>query len=128
MLCRVLVGAYGIFSCGMHAGSSSLTRDRTRAPCIGSTESYPLDYQGSRVPCILIGVLPKLTNTNSKILVMIALMSFKYQSCCISLYILLPPLPHFSPPQVRILVIVLLWPLMGYHRSYIIRNWILDAP
>ena len=34
-------------SCGMHAGSSSLTRDQTRAPCIGSTESYPLDQQGS---------------------------------------------------------------------------------
>ena len=25
-------------SCGMHVGSSSLIRDRTRAPCIGSTE------------------------------------------------------------------------------------------
>ena len=42
------------FSCGMqtlscskHVGSSSLSRDRTRAPCIGSTESYPLDHQGS---------------------------------------------------------------------------------
>ena len=33
-------------SCGMHAGSSSLTRDRTWAPCIGSAESYPLDHQG----------------------------------------------------------------------------------
>ena len=30
------VAACGIFSCGMHAGSSSPTRDRTRAPCIGS--------------------------------------------------------------------------------------------
>ena len=35
------------FSCGMHTGSSSLTRDRTRAPCIGSAESHPLDPQGS---------------------------------------------------------------------------------
>ena len=26
---------------------SSPTRDQTRAPCIGSTESEPLDYQGS---------------------------------------------------------------------------------
>ena len=41
-------------SCGMrdlcwgrHAGSSSLTRVRTRVPCIGSVESYPLDHQGS---------------------------------------------------------------------------------
>ena len=33
-------------SCGTHVGSSSLTRDRTRAPCIGSTESYPLHHQG----------------------------------------------------------------------------------
>ena len=50
---RVLVAACGIFSCGMqnlscgmHAGSNSLTRDRTRAPCIGSTESYPLGTPG----------------------------------------------------------------------------------
>ena len=33
-------------SCGMYAGSSSPTRDWTRAPCIGSAESYPLDHQG----------------------------------------------------------------------------------
>ena len=53
-LCQVLVAACGIFSCGMrtlscgmHAGSSSLTRDWTPSPCIESTESYPLDYQGS---------------------------------------------------------------------------------
>ena len=30
-----------------HVGSSSLTRDGTPTPCIGSTESYPLDQQGS---------------------------------------------------------------------------------
>ena len=35
------------FSCGMHVGSSFPTRDQTRAPCIGSMESYPLDHQGS---------------------------------------------------------------------------------
>ena len=34
-------------SCSMHAGSSSPTRYRTRVPCIGSTESCPLDHQGS---------------------------------------------------------------------------------
>ena len=34
-------------SCGMHARSSSPTRDQTRAPCFESTESYPLDHQGS---------------------------------------------------------------------------------
>ena len=28
-------------------GFSSLTRDRTQAPCTGSTESQPLDHQGS---------------------------------------------------------------------------------
>ena len=46
-LCRVLVVACGLLSCGMHAGSSSPTRDRTWAPCIGSVESYPLGHQGS---------------------------------------------------------------------------------
>ena len=42
-----LVAPSGLLSCGMHVGSSSLTRDRTQAPCIGSTESYPLHHQGS---------------------------------------------------------------------------------
>ena len=28
-------------------GPSSLTRDRTQAPCIGSVESYPVDHQRS---------------------------------------------------------------------------------
>ena len=32
-----------------HEESSSLTRDQTQAPCIGNTQSYPLDHQGS--PC-----------------------------------------------------------------------------
>ena len=59
--CGLLVVAWGLLSCsmqtlscgmwtlscGMHAASSSPTRDWTRAPCIGSTESYPLDHQGS---------------------------------------------------------------------------------
>ena len=31
----------------MHVGSSSLTRNWTQAPCIGSRESYPLHHQGS---------------------------------------------------------------------------------
>ena len=51
-----LVAAHGLLSCGMqtlsrsmHLGSSSLTRDRTRARCIGSSESYTLRHQGS--PC-----------------------------------------------------------------------------
>ena len=30
-----------------HAGSSSLTKDQTQAPCLGSAESYPLDRRGS---------------------------------------------------------------------------------
>ena len=42
-----LVAACGLLSCSMNAGSSYPTRDQTRAPCIGSTESYPLDHQGS---------------------------------------------------------------------------------
>ena len=33
-------------SCLPHAGSSSLTRDPTQAPCYGSMESWPLDHQG----------------------------------------------------------------------------------
>ena len=36
--------------CGMHVGSSSPTRNRTGAPCVGSVESYPLDHQGSPCP------------------------------------------------------------------------------
>ena len=35
----VLGAAGGLLSCGMHVGSSSLTRDRTQAPCTGSVES-----------------------------------------------------------------------------------------
>ena len=31
----------------VHVGSCSPTRDGTQAPCIGSMESQPLDYQGS---------------------------------------------------------------------------------
>ena len=53
-LCRVLVVAGSLLSCGMwtlscgmHVGSSSLTRDRAWAPCIVSVESYPLCHQGS---------------------------------------------------------------------------------
>ena len=34
-------------------GSSSLTRDRTWDPCIGSVEYKPLDHQGSAQPWIL---------------------------------------------------------------------------
>ena len=45
--CRLLSCIMQTLSCGMHAGSSSLTRDRTQVPCIGSVESYPLDHQGS---------------------------------------------------------------------------------
>ena len=47
-----LVVARGILSCGIrtlscgrHVGPSSLTRDRTQTPCIGSMESYPLCLQ-----------------------------------------------------------------------------------
>ena len=54
---RVLVAAGGLLSCGMrtltcgmHVGSSSLTRDRTPTRCIGSMTSYPLRHQGSPQP------------------------------------------------------------------------------
>ena len=40
-------------SCGIHVGSSSLFRDRTQAPCIGTAESYPLRHQGSPSSCFL---------------------------------------------------------------------------
>ena len=39
-----------VAACGLLVAACricSLTRDRTRDPCIGSTESYPLDHQGS---------------------------------------------------------------------------------
>ena len=45
--CGLLSCTTWTFSCSMHEGSSSLTRDQTWAPCIGSSESYPLDHQGS---------------------------------------------------------------------------------
>ena len=38
-------------SCGTHVGSSSLSRDRTWAPCIATVESYPLCHQGSPLTC-----------------------------------------------------------------------------
>ena len=42
-----------LFGCSgsqlQHVGSSSLTRDRTWAPCTGSSESQPLDHQGSPI-------------------------------------------------------------------------------
>ena len=44
---RLLSCGMRTLSCGMHVGSSSLFRDRTQAPCIGSMESYPLRHQGS---------------------------------------------------------------------------------
>ena len=56
-MCQVLVAAGGLLSCSMqtlscsmHVGPSSLTRDRTQAPCIGSMEPYPLCHQGSPKP------------------------------------------------------------------------------
>ena len=55
--------AHGLLSCsrqtfshGTHVGSSILTRDRTRAPCIGSMESQPLCHQESTLPMTLLSV------------------------------------------------------------------------
>ena len=45
-LCWVLVAVCGIFQV-QYMGSSSLTRKQTQAPCIGSTESWTWDHQGS---------------------------------------------------------------------------------
>ena len=42
----LILAALGLSS-GMHAGSSSPTRDRIWAPCIRSPGSYTLDHQGS---------------------------------------------------------------------------------
>ena len=39
-------------TCGMW-DPSSLTGDRTRAPCIGSAESQPLDHKGSLLEAFL---------------------------------------------------------------------------
>ena len=39
-----------------HAGSSSLIRDWTWTPCMGSRESSPLDHQGSPTKLIFIGL------------------------------------------------------------------------
>ena len=54
----------------MYVGSSSLTRDRTQAPCIGSMESYPLCHQGSPpsyffklIDCYLYLAIPSLIHT-----------------------------------------------------------------
>ena len=48
-----LSGSMQTLSCSMHVGSSPLTRDRTRAHCIGSMESYPLCHQGSPITSTL---------------------------------------------------------------------------
>ena len=40
----IFIAACGIFQ-SQPAGSSSLTRDQTQAPCIGNRESQPLDHQ-----------------------------------------------------------------------------------
>ena len=53
--CRPLVVALG---------SSSPTRGRTPGPCIGSTESYLLDHQGSPKECcfVLVTITKKVIN------------------------------------------------------------------
>ena len=47
-----------------HAGSSSLTRDQTWAPCPGSEECGPLDQQGS--PWALILTLGKISEVHPR--------------------------------------------------------------
>ena len=43
-LCQIIVTACDLLVLH-HEGSSSLARDQTQAPCIGSAESQPLDHQ-----------------------------------------------------------------------------------
>ena len=57
--------AHGLLRCGTHVGSSSFTRDQTRAPCIGSTESYPLCHQGSPSTLALVWPHPSLHHEES---------------------------------------------------------------
>ena len=57
-----LVEACGL-SCGMHAGSGSLIRDRTQGPCLGSMESHPLDHQGSPTYDFVLIRYGKVTDT-----------------------------------------------------------------
>ena len=45
---------------------SSLTRDQTQAPCIGSAEYQPLDHQGSPMPGILITPVLSCSNGGSE--------------------------------------------------------------
>ena len=85
---QVLVAVRGLLSCGMralscgmHMGSSSLTRDQTRAPCLGSSESYPLRHQGSPNLLILI-VIVKYKATE---LLQCALCCVKHSTCIILL-------------------------------------------
>ena len=57
-LCQVLMAACRVCRvCNSVAGCGigSLTRDQTRAPCIGSVESQPLDHQGSPISLFLWG-------------------------------------------------------------------------
>ena len=42
----------------LHVGSSSLPRDGTQAPCIGSGESEPLDHQGTPEYCAVGCISP----------------------------------------------------------------------
>ena len=49
--CSVFNIYFYLFDCTraslQHVGSSSLTKDQTQGPCIGSSMSYPVDHQAS---------------------------------------------------------------------------------
>ena len=115
ILCWVLVAAHriflstcGIFSCGMRTlscsmydGSSSPTRNRTQAPCIGRVESYSLDHQGN--PSILFQILfpfRLLKNIEQHSLcyysMSLLVISFKYSS----VYMPIPNSQSSPPPSL----------------------------
>ena len=91
--CGLLSCSMQTLSCGMHAGSSFPVRDRTRPPCTGSTESYPLDHQGSPCLCYFFcNFLPFFFITSFfsffHTLFLESLLLIKFSQCYISIHLL----------------------------------------
>ena len=63
---------------------SSLTRDQTCAPCIGSADSKPLDDQGSPSSCILEWQIIDLSEGNIYFLTYFALFSLSFTLSALS--------------------------------------------
>ena len=79
-------------SCGMHVGSSSLTRDRTWAPCVGSVESYLLHHQGS--PARTFFKQKEVTNESREAYFVVSFSLTKMICQKIFIHSLPPPPPH----------------------------------